>query len=96
MVVLVGQVQDAHLDFDVALGKTVAGKKVELPEIVARLIGGKALVGLRVPVGLDLAEKAAGEVVVSEKAQWMQGGLVVDLRYRVPVVPAGWPRIWLL
>ena len=78
MVILVGQIQDSDLDFHVALGETIAGKEVELPEVAARFVDGKPLVALSPPIGLELAEEAAGQVVIGKKRGLVQGGLVDD------------------
>ena len=54
LVVLVGQVEDPQLDLGAALIESIAGKGIELPEIISRNIGGITAIGLLRPDSLDL------------------------------------------
>ena len=79
LIVLVGEVQQAHGEFRVPSPKAVSGKSVELPEVVARKIGRVTAVALLVPDRLETEEKAGRVIDDSEKLQLMKNGLFVLL-----------------
>src|SRR5262245_33565222 len=61
-VILIGDIQQAEANFRDPIGKAVAGKQVQLPEIVARNIRGVAAVRLNQPERVELAEETAAEM----------------------------------
>ena len=67
IVILIGDVQNPDLNFDVPTRETIAGEIVELPEGVARFVGVEACVASLIPpVSLELAVETAGQVVVGK------------------------------
>ena len=59
-----------------SVGKPVAGKNIELPEIIARLVHGVAAVALQIPERVALRKKAAGKVVDHVGGQLLEGGVL--------------------
>src|SRR5262245_48400209 len=58
-IVLIVDVQDADSHLGPALQETIAGKQVELPEVVSGDVGRVPVIGLERPNGVGLREEAA-------------------------------------
>jgi len=59
IVILAGDVEQAEREFGFSMQETVTGKRVELPEVRARLTGVAAVV-LTIPIGFSPAKKPQG------------------------------------
>src|SRR5947209_1022694 len=80
VVVLVGEIQQSHGEFRVPSPKTVTGKCVKLPEVVAREIRRVTTVALLIPDRLEAEEQARGVIDDSEELQLMKNGLFILLK----------------
>src|ERR1041384_7431275 len=76
-VVPIAEVQNAKANFGVPVGEAITGKQIELPEIVARLIGAVAAIGLAVPKGIGLGKKSARQIINGKDIELMQCRLLV-------------------
>src|SRR2546426_97076 len=76
-VVLAREIQESDRQFGSALREAVAGKQIELPEIVTRQVRAVAKVTLRGPQGLRLGKEAGGMVKDRKQVQLVQDRPVV-------------------
>jgi hypothetical protein len=77
---MVQQIEDAQRHAGAPLAEAVPDPQIDLPEIVARQMGGITLVALLKPQGLSLREKAGRMVEPPEEIHLMQP--------RFPILPA--------
>ena len=72
IVILIGDVEQAERDLGFSMQKSVTDKRIELPEVSARLAGRVPAVALRIPERFSAGKEAAGMIVNRRQTQLLQ------------------------